>query len=130
MKAGGIRVGTPAVTTRGMREKEMEQIAYWIAEVLNDVLSRAPAAEAASAKPRVDTSAAGMAMVSEGGPAIAGIAAASKNAATSEKAPVQPSETERRVRAEVAKFAARFPLYARRLAEADAAQHVHSTRSA
>jgi glycine hydroxymethyltransferase len=35
MKAGGIRVGTPAVTTRGMREPEMEKIAGWIAEVLN-----------------------------------------------------------------------------------------------
>ena len=35
MKAGGIRVGTPAVTTRGMREPEMETIAGWIAEVLD-----------------------------------------------------------------------------------------------
>ena len=34
MKAGGIRIGTPAVTTRGMREPEMEIIAGWIAEVL------------------------------------------------------------------------------------------------
>jgi glycine hydroxymethyltransferase len=35
MKAGGIRVGTPAVTTRGMREPEMERIAGWIGEVLD-----------------------------------------------------------------------------------------------
>jgi glycine hydroxymethyltransferase len=34
MKAGGIRVGSPAVTTRGMREPEMAQIARWMAEVL------------------------------------------------------------------------------------------------
>ncbi len=34
MKAGGIRIGSPAVTTRGMREPEMEKIAGWIAEVL------------------------------------------------------------------------------------------------
>ncbi|HTA52580.1 MAG TPA: serine hydroxymethyltransferase [Candidatus Acidoferrum sp.] len=34
LKAGGIRMGTPAVTTRGMREPEMEKIAVWIAEVL------------------------------------------------------------------------------------------------
>ena len=35
MKASGIRVGTPAVTTRGMKEPEMKQIGHWIAEVLN-----------------------------------------------------------------------------------------------
>jgi glycine hydroxymethyltransferase len=35
MKAGGIRLGSPAVTTRGMRVREMEKIAGWIAEVLD-----------------------------------------------------------------------------------------------
>jgi glycine hydroxymethyltransferase len=34
MKAGGIRLGSPSITTRGMREPEMEQIGAWIAEVL------------------------------------------------------------------------------------------------
>ena len=34
LKAGGIRVGSPAVTTRGMREPEMAQIAKWMAEVM------------------------------------------------------------------------------------------------
>jgi glycine hydroxymethyltransferase len=35
MTASGIRVGTPAVTTRGMKEPEMKRIGHWIAEVLN-----------------------------------------------------------------------------------------------
>jgi glycine hydroxymethyltransferase len=34
MTAGGIRMGTPAVTTRGMLEPDMVRIAAWIAEVL------------------------------------------------------------------------------------------------
>ena len=37
MKAGGVRLGSPSVTTRGMKEPEMEVIGGWIAEVLNHV---------------------------------------------------------------------------------------------
>jgi glycine hydroxymethyltransferase len=70
LKAGGIRMGTPAVTTRGMREPEMERIASWIAEVLDHL---------------------------------------------------GDSATEQRVRGEVAAFAAQFPLYTRRLEQAEAA---------
>ncbi len=34
MKPSGIRIGTPALTTRGMKEPEMRTIAKWIAEAL------------------------------------------------------------------------------------------------
>jgi len=37
MKAGGIRLGSPSVTTRGMREPEMQQIGTWIADVLEHI---------------------------------------------------------------------------------------------
>ena len=45
MKPSGIRIGTPALTTRGMKEREMRQVGQWIAEALNNrtdssVLSR------------------------------------------------------------------------------------------
>jgi glycine hydroxymethyltransferase len=79
LKAGGIRVGSPAVTTRGMREPEMERIAAWMAEVMTHA-GDAP--------------------------------------------------TEQRVRGEVAALASRFPLYARRLEEAEAATNrLHATRA-
>jgi glycine hydroxymethyltransferase len=78
MKAGGIRVGTPAITTRGMREPEMEKIAAWIAEVLNHLDDEA---------------------------------------------------TEKRIRAEVAALAAKFPLYTKRLEAADVASAQHSYRA-
>jgi len=63
MTAGGIRLGSPAVTTRGMREPEMERIAAWLTEILSHL---------------------------------------------------GDAERERRVRAEVAEFAMKFPLYTRR----------------
>jgi glycine hydroxymethyltransferase len=70
MKAGGIRVGTPAVTTRGMREPEMDRIAGWIAELLSNL---------------------------------------------------GDASTEQRIRGEVAELSAKFPLYVRRLEDAEAA---------
>ena len=35
--ASGVRIGTPAVTTRGMGEEEMRRIGRWISEILGDV---------------------------------------------------------------------------------------------
>jgi len=45
LKPSGVRIGTPALTTRGMKEKEMRQVGRWIAEALyhrneQDVLKR------------------------------------------------------------------------------------------
>src|SRR5256884_438199 len=37
MKGGGIRLGSPSVTTRGMREPEMQQIGAWISEILSNI---------------------------------------------------------------------------------------------
>ncbi len=36
MKPSGIRVGTPALTTRGMKETEMQQVGKWISEALHN----------------------------------------------------------------------------------------------
>jgi glycine hydroxymethyltransferase len=36
LRPSGIRLGTPALTTRGMKEKEMRQIGLWIAEGLRN----------------------------------------------------------------------------------------------
>ena len=36
MKPSGIRLGTPALTTRGMKEEEMRQVGLWISEALHN----------------------------------------------------------------------------------------------
>ncbi|KTC86303.1 serine hydroxymethyltransferase [Legionella brunensis] len=37
----GLRLGTPAITTRGFREREVNQLSEWIADVLDDVNNEA-----------------------------------------------------------------------------------------
>ncbi len=37
----GLRIGTPAVTSRGMKEAEMRQIGAWIARILKDIHNEA-----------------------------------------------------------------------------------------
>ncbi|HLJ87513.1 MAG TPA: serine hydroxymethyltransferase [Candidatus Angelobacter sp.] len=36
LKPSGVRIGTPALTTRGMKEKEMQQVGVWIAEAIHN----------------------------------------------------------------------------------------------
>lgn len=37
----GLRIGTPAITTRGFKEKESEQVAHWICDILDDLQNTA-----------------------------------------------------------------------------------------
>jgi len=78
LKAGGIRMGSPAVTTRGMREPEMERIAAWIAEILQHL---------------------------------------------------GDADIERRVRAEVAELAGRFPIYEKRVGAGGVSERTESRRA-
>ena len=41
MKPSGIRIGTPALTTRGMKEAEMRQVGRWISEALHNRTDKA-----------------------------------------------------------------------------------------
>ena len=50
MKPSGIRIGSPALTTRGMKEAEMRQVGVWIAEAL---LRRSDAAVLAKIRKQV-----------------------------------------------------------------------------
>src|SRR5450631_568672 len=41
MKPSGIRIGSPAMTTRGMKEQEMRQVGKWIADALHNRTDKA-----------------------------------------------------------------------------------------
>ncbi|MCH7978555.1 MAG: serine hydroxymethyltransferase, partial [Acidobacteria bacterium] len=45
LNPSGVRIGTPAVTSRGMKEPEMKKIGAWIAEVLRNSKDQARIAE-------------------------------------------------------------------------------------
>ncbi|MBE5782343.1 MAG: serine hydroxymethyltransferase [Clostridiales bacterium] len=45
-ETSGVRIGTPAVTTRGFKEPEMELIASWIAKILKEGEAAVPAVKA------------------------------------------------------------------------------------
>jgi glycine hydroxymethyltransferase len=49
-EASGIRLGTPAITTRGMKEEESRLIARWVAEILR---AQDPAKATESVQPQV-----------------------------------------------------------------------------
>ena len=36
----GLRIGSPAITTRGFKEKESEQVANWMADILDDMQNK------------------------------------------------------------------------------------------
>jgi glycine hydroxymethyltransferase len=95
--ASGIRVGSPALTTRGMREPEMDVVADLMAEVLR--AASGPAAGRASGAP--DSAAA---------PQAAGLAAGAA-AGVPESAGVPASAGPAAVRCRVKELCERFPLY-------------------
>ncbi|EKE01975.1 MAG: serine hydroxymethyltransferase [uncultured bacterium] len=37
MVTSGLRLGTPAITTRGFKESETEQVANWVCDILDDI---------------------------------------------------------------------------------------------
>ncbi len=49
-EASGIRIGTPAITTRGMKEQQARQIVGWIVEILT---ARNPSVAARAIRPKV-----------------------------------------------------------------------------
>jgi glycine hydroxymethyltransferase len=53
MVTSGIRIGTPAVTTRGFKEPEVSDLAHWMSDVLTDVHDEAAIAKTRAAVQQV-----------------------------------------------------------------------------
>jgi glycine hydroxymethyltransferase len=80
----GVRLGTPALTTRGMKERDMEKIAVWIGRVLKSISDYSLPKEKEARKPYMDKF----------------------------KNDIKNNKTISSVKKEITKFARRFPIFA------------------
>ncbi len=80
----GIRLGTPALTTRGMKERDMKKVAAWIAQALDAVKVYRLPQEKEKRKPYMDTF----------------------------KKAIHGNAKLKKIRSEVKKFASKYPIFA------------------
>ena len=112
----GLRLGTPAVTTRGFKEDECRQLANWIADVLDALESDAGVGTTsdadASAAAGVDSSvASGAAGAADAGADSSAASGAAAGAAADASGAGAASAVIREVKAKALALCARFPVY-------------------